>query len=233
MIRERTLGHDGRVFAFREAGSESNPPVILLHAMGPDASDWDAVAEALADRFHVIALHQRGFGPSQRMPEYSFVLMRDDVLALTEALGFEKFALLGHSMGGSVAYLVAEAVPERVSWLIVEDTPPPWGSEMPDPPAEPPRPVPFDWEAWRGIAAGLKHPDPAWWADRPKIACPTLLFGGGDSSHVPQQLIARVATLIPNARFLTISDAGHLVHGARFEQFMAGVNGFLAEVAGA
>ncbi len=228
MITERTLEVVGQRFAYREAGNADSPPILLLHAMGPDATDWDAVAERLAARFHVIAVHQRGFGPSTRATEYSFELMRDDVLALADGLGLREFTIVGHSMGGSVGYLVAEKAPERVLKLVVEDTPPPWGGAMPDPPAEPPQPVPFDWQAWRAIAQQLKYPDPRWWDELPEISCPVLIIGGGATSHVPQDLLVRVAGLIPDSRLVTIEGAGHNVHAARFEEFMAAVEAFLA-----
>ena len=229
MIVERSLGANGWQIPYRESGPIAGSPVVLLHAMGTDASDWDAVSEALSDRFRVIAPHQRGFGPGQRLGEYSFESMRDDVLALADALALERFSLVGHSMGGSVAYLVAEQSPWRINRLVIEDTPPPWGSVMPDPAPEPPRPVAFDWEAWRGIARQLKHPDPRWWADLPTISCPTMIVGGGETSHIPQEMLARVARLIPNARHETIASAGHNVHAARFLDFIALVVPFLDE----
>ena len=214
-------------FWYRETGAAGATPLILLHAMGPDATYWDAVAEALAGQFHVLALHQRGFGPGDRPGNYTFELMRDDVLAFADALRLERFILVGHSMGGTVAYLVAEKSPERVLKLVIEDTPPPWGGDMPDPPEAPPEPVAFDWEAWRSIARQLKYPDPRWWDELPEIECPTLIIGGGSSSPVPQDLLVRVANLIPDARLLTIEGAGHNVHTARLAEFMAAINGFL------
>jgi pimeloyl-ACP methyl ester carboxylesterase len=229
MITDRILEGRGRRFAFREAGDSASPAVFLLHAMGPDATDWDAVAEGLAEDFRVIALHQRGFGPSTRVGAYSFELMRDDVLTLADLLGLQEFALVGHSMGGTVGYLVAEVAPERVRKLVVEDTPPPWGSDMADPPAEPPQPVPFDWEAWKAIARELKYPSPRWWDELPEIACPTLIIGGGATSHVPQELLVRVSNLIPDCRLETFEGAGHNVHAARPAEYLAMVREFLAD----
>lgn len=228
MSTERVLSAPafGLRFAFRESGDPEAHPVILLHAMGPDGTDWDRVAERLAARFHVIALHQRGFGPATRTGDYTFERLRDDVIALADTLGLSTFSLVGHSMGGTVAYLVAQKVPERVARLVVEDTPPPWGGDMPDPPEEPPQPVPFEWEMWRGIARQLKYPDPRWWDELPDIECPVLIIGGGEKSHIPQGLLQRVASLIPNCRLVTI-PAGHNVHAAKLEEFMAEVEGFL------
>ena len=230
MITERILRAPalGLHFAFREAGDPTAHTVILLHAFGPDGSDWDAVVERLSASYHVIALHQRGFGPAMRKGDYTFERLRDDVLALADTLGLATFSIVGHSMGGTVGFLVAQKAPERVARLVIEDTPPPWGEEMPDPPAEPPEPVPFEWEMWRGIAHQLKFPDPRWWDELPDIECPVLIIGGGEGSHVPQRMLRRVSRMIPDGRFVTV-EAGHNVHVNAFEAFMAEVEPFLAE----
>jgi pimeloyl-ACP methyl ester carboxylesterase len=228
MIEERSLELAGRRLAWREDGDPANSPVILLHAMGPDGGDWDAVSERLAARHRVIAIHQRGFGRGPRTAEYSFELMRDDVLALADSLGLERFSLVGHSMGGSVAFLVTEAEPARVSRLVIEDTPPPWGSDMPEPSPEAPPDIPFDWEAWRAIARQLITPDPRWWSELPRVTCPALLVGGGPSSPVPQELLARAGAMMPNALLATVEGAGHLVHATKLPEFLALVEPFLA-----
>ncbi len=137
-------------------------PLVLLHALGRSADDWLAVGTALSDRWRVIALDQRGHGGSARPGTYSFELMRDDLTALVDALGLERIGLIGHSLGGTVAYLYAQAHPERVWRLIVEDTPPPFPMEMPEP-TDIPEDLPFDGRLLRPIIRQLNAPDPAWW----------------------------------------------------------------------
>ena len=99
---------------------------------------------------------------------------------------------------------------------------------MPDPPDVPPEPVAFDWEVWRSISKQLKYPDPRWWDELPEIACPTLIIGGGSTSHVPQELLVRVANLIPNARLVSVDGAGHNIHTDRLDEFMTALHGFLS-----
>ena len=139
-------------------------------------------------------------------------------------------------MGGTVAYLFAEKWPERIQRLVCEDTPPPsladvssidsWAGdeEEDDQPAEP---LPFDELVWTAIIAQLRRPDPAWWSELPQISAPTLIIGGGPSSHVPQQKLAEVAALIPDCRLRTIPDAGHVIHLTRPEEYIALLGDFL------
>jgi esterase len=170
---------------------------------------------------------QRGHGKSEHTDAYSFELMRDDAIGLADALGLRRFSLVGHSMGGTVAFLIAEQWPERIHRLIIEDTPPPWGSNLPAPPAEPPEPVPFDWRLLEPIVRQLNHPNPAWWDQLSEITAPTLIIGGGTTSHVPQGRLAEAAARTPDCRLLTFEGAGHNVHGSRPDAFCAAVRDFL------
>jgi len=81
--------------------------------LGAGADDWVDTAIALSDRRRVIALDQRGHGASARPGFYSFELMRDDLARFIDNLGLLRPVLIGHSMGGTVAYLYAEAFPIR------------------------------------------------------------------------------------------------------------------------
>ena len=78
------------------------------------------------------------------------------------------------------------------------------------------------------IGGQLKDPDPAWWAGLPSITARTLIIAGGEDSHVPQDLLAEAAQLIPDATLITI-PAGHRVHTSRPAEFTAAVLGFLRD----
>lgn len=113
-------------------GNPAGMPLVLVHALGLDKSSWAGVAPALARTHHVHAVDMRGFGDSDRPGQYSYENMRDDVLALLDVIGADRADLIGHSMGGAVAWLVAEAQPARLAHLVVEDTSPPRrGSSLP------------------------------------------------------------------------------------------------------
>ncbi len=217
----------GLSLACRESGPADGPPLVLLHALGERASDWDVVLPDLAPQHRVHALDLRGHGDSGRPGRYSLEAMRDDVLALLDAHGLDRVDLVGHSMGGVVAYLLAQERPERVGRLVLEDIPAPRprpASPVADAPEEP---VDFDWAVVRPIKARIDRPDPRWLDRMSAITAPTLLVAGGPTSHVPQAGAAELAGLIADCRLVTI-DAGHLVHRTRPAEFVATVAPFLA-----
>ncbi len=215
-------------FSYRVTGDADAPPVVLLHALGLNASDWDAVARALAGDWRVYALDQRGHGSSARPGSYSFEAMRDDLRDFLDAVGTQRVRLVGHSMGGTVAYLFAEAWPERVERLVVEDTGPLVGAKRPLPPETAPEPVDFDWPVVPAIVRQLNEPDPAWRDRLCEITAPTLVIGGGSTSTTPQHLLADVVARVQNGRLVTLEGAGHYVHATCFDEFMAEVGPFLA-----
>ncbi|HEY2660492.1 MAG TPA: alpha/beta hydrolase [Caulobacteraceae bacterium] len=78
--------------------------LVLLHGFTGHARSWDVFAEAMSDRYHVLALDQRGHGESgwAAADQYGVEIMADDLEAFVQALGLKHFALLGLSMGGLV-----------------------------------------------------------------------------------------------------------------------------------
>ncbi|BCL79812.1 alpha/beta hydrolase [Ktedonobacteria bacterium brp13] len=232
VLSDHTIELSDLTFHYREAGNPGAPPLILLHQLLADAQDWDEIALTLAEHYHIFALDQRGHGGSARPGIYSFELMRDDLKAFADALLLDRFTLIGHSMGGTVAFLFAESWPERIERLVIEDTPPPHGkSALSDIPEEPPETVPPHWQSnWqlvKSIVRQLRNPDPSWWRDLPTITAPTLIIGGGSTSDIPQEQLAEVAHLIPDCRLVTIEGAGHTVHQNRPEEYKALLRNFL------
>lgn len=229
-IRSRTAELAGLTFTYREGGAPDAPPVLLLHAFGRDGTDWQPVWAGLAAGHRLLALDQRGHGSSARPGAYSFELMCADAIALLDTLGIDRADVVGHSMGGTVSYLLAEQHPDRVSRLVLEDTPPPRGwREYQERPAEPPRPVPYDRRLVGPISRQLAQPDAAWWERLTDVRAPALVVGGGPSSHIPQAELAEVAARIPDCRLVTVPDAGHAVHANRPAEFLAAVQPFLGQ----
>jgi esterase len=204
--------------------------VILLHGLGTDGEDWSSVAEALSASHWVLAPDQRGHGRSDRPGKYAFELMADDVVAMTDDLHVSRGAVVGHSMGGSVAFDLVERYPERVERLVIEDTPPPRvGWNFGDPPEEKPAgwTGDHDYRAVVALVKQINNPDPRWWEDLAKISVPTFIIGGGSTSHVDQVELAEVAALIPDAQIVTFEGAGHNVHGTRLREYLEVVTPFL------
>jgi pimeloyl-ACP methyl ester carboxylesterase len=209
-------------------GERDLPAVILLHGLGRDGDDWAAVGEALRDEHWVLAPDQRGHGKSDHADEYSFEAMAEDVVALIDDVGLQSTAVVGHSMGGSVAFDFVEKHPERVTRLVIEDTPPPRvGWDVPMPPDDEPPGVTFHWPLAHALTAQLNNADPRWWNDLSKIEVPTLIVGGGSTSHVDPKELEEVAGLIPNSDLVVFEGAGHAVHLTRFDDFMGVVAPFL------
>jgi esterase len=122
-FRDRTVDTRGIAFHYLEWGSAAAPPMVLLHGLTGHAHVWDHMAPQLGERFHLYALDQRGHGDSGQAPSYTTREFVDDLEAIVQARGIERFVLMGLSMGGHNAMAYAVAHPERVSRLIVIDIP--------------------------------------------------------------------------------------------------------------
>ncbi len=128
---DRTVRLGGLNFHYRDWGRADLPAIVVLHGLGHNASHWDPVAAALADGHRILALDQRGSGQSEWTTQYSFSLMRDDLAAFVDALGLHSIDLVGHSMGGTVAYVYAVTQPVALQRLVIVDTAPPDPGEWP------------------------------------------------------------------------------------------------------
>jgi pimeloyl-ACP methyl ester carboxylesterase len=93
----------------------------VLHGFTGHARSWDTFASSVQDRLRVLALDQRGHGESAYAEDYAPEHMVEDVEAFRQALGLERFRLLGLSMGGRNAYAYAAAHPDAVERLVIVD----------------------------------------------------------------------------------------------------------------
>ena len=121
--REITLQLPGLRLAARSFGPDDGPRVLALHGWLDHADSFVPLAERLAGH-RVVALDLPGHGRSGHHPPgfgYLFVDLAARVAQAMDALGWERCALLGHSLGGALAAVVAGAVPQRVERLILLD----------------------------------------------------------------------------------------------------------------
>jgi pimeloyl-ACP methyl ester carboxylesterase len=227
MVDQLSVDVGGVRLAYQSSGPPDAPPLVLLHALGEDAADWAAVLPALARSRRAYALDLRGHGRSDWPGDYSLELMRADVLRFLDALGLGPVDLIGHSMGGIVAYLLAEDQPQRVSRLVLEDVPLPRPRERTTP-TRPDGVLTFDWEMVRPVRRQIDAPDPRWLERLGRITARTLVLAGGPRSHVPQDGLAELARRIPGAEVVTI-PVGHLIHHSAPEAFTEAVSAFLEE----
>src|SRR3954471_6999040 len=99
---------------YEERGS--GDAVVFLHAGLLDSRQWDRQLETFAPHYRAVAYDVRGYGRSPA-PEVAYRL-HEDLLRLLDALGIERAAFVGNSMGGKTAIDAALAQPERVSALV-------------------------------------------------------------------------------------------------------------------
>ena len=95
--------------------------MVLLHGFGSSLYTWKDVIPALAASHDVVALDLPGFGESDQPKDLSFEDLPRAVLGLMDRLGIMRAALVGNSMGGATAVVVAAEKPERVAALVLID----------------------------------------------------------------------------------------------------------------
>jgi 2-hydroxymuconate-semialdehyde hydrolase len=107
---------------YHEAGS--GPSVILIHGSGPGVSawaNWQFAIPYLAEKLHVFAYDQLGFGYTDPTPDQVYTLERwtNHLLSFMQAVGIERAHLVGNSMGASVALAAAITHPEVTDRLVL------------------------------------------------------------------------------------------------------------------
>ena len=116
----RNVGIDGLMFHYADWGGGGSP-LVMLHGLSGHARTWDHTAAALSDRYHVLALDQRGHGDSDWAPQYGLRPMAQDLLGFLDALDLREVTLMGLSMGGLVSFVFAAAHPGRVARMVIMD----------------------------------------------------------------------------------------------------------------
>lgn len=116
----KTVDVDGTPFAYRELGPVGGVPVVFLHHFTAVLDDWDPrVIDGLAAHHHVIAFDNRGVGASGGRVPADVAQMGTDAIAFIRALGHEQVDLVGFSLGGGVAQMVALQAPGLVRRMVV------------------------------------------------------------------------------------------------------------------
>jgi pimeloyl-ACP methyl ester carboxylesterase len=119
----------GLSFRARASGPDDGPPVLLLHGFPQTSRCWAAQLDALATAGRrAVAFDQRGYSAGARPDDvgaYKPAALVADVLEVADALGFDRFDLVGHDFGGSIAWMTAGHHPDRVRTLTVASTPHP------------------------------------------------------------------------------------------------------------
>ena len=117
--RRRRPGHGIRLSTLERG---DGPPCVLLHGITANARVWDPIALRLGERYHVVAVDQRGHGQSDK-PEagYAAADFVADVRALVEEIGTEPAVVIGHSLGARNALAMAARHPDLVAACVAID----------------------------------------------------------------------------------------------------------------
>lgn len=119
---EKTVLVFGAKINYVETGDPAKPTVILLHGLGGSLANWQLTIPALSPNFHVIALDQIGFGKSDKpFLKYRVGTYADFLDKFMSELKIDKASLVGNSMGGWIAGLMAIKYPNRVQKIVLAD----------------------------------------------------------------------------------------------------------------
>ena len=105
-----------------EYGVSSSPGLLIAHGLFGSARNWGAIAKDLSATHHVIVVDMRNHGNSPHEPAMTYADMAQDLAEIIRSRG--RMAVLGHSMGGKAAMMLALTQPDLVTRLIVGDIAP-------------------------------------------------------------------------------------------------------------
>ncbi|MEH2035639.1 alpha/beta fold hydrolase [Nostoc sp.] len=125
MTTFHTVSINGLDIFYREAGSRSNPTVLLLHGFPTSSHMFRNLISALADRFHLVAPDYPGFGYSS-MPtvdefDYTFDHLTEVMAGFIAAIGLNRYSLYLMDYGAPIGYRLATQHPEQIETLIVQN----------------------------------------------------------------------------------------------------------------
>jgi len=124
-LLNEVMGPQGRLRAAPLAGGDATP-LLLVHADGGNLHQWDAVRAQTGTSHASVAFDRRGHGESAspRSGSFRHEDAAQDVLAVANAAGFQRFVLVGHSAGALSALAAAALAARRVAGLVLIDPPP-------------------------------------------------------------------------------------------------------------
>lgn len=225
-----------RIFYTRQPGRADGPTLLLIHGAGGSHLTWPQELRRFTGAV-VITLDLPGHGRSQPPAHTDITDYADDAAAVIAALNLENVVVVGHSMGGAIAQVMALRHRDKIGGLVLIGT----GARLPVSPmildqalTDFPAAVDFITQyAWARrtpsalVADGreiLLNTDPAvLYGDfvacnrfnvmerLPQIRVPTLVIAGTDDKMTPPKFGRYLADHIPQAELLTLDGAGHMM----------------------
>lgn len=232
---------DGFRIRYCEAGQGT--PLVHLHGAG--GLRLTRAHDLLAGQFRVIAFEMPGFGHSpentrtQTMPELATTMVR-----AADALGLDRFDLMGTSFGGKTALWLALQSPERVRGLVLEapaairpkgarpvsGTPEEMARRLyahPERVGPLPAADPAVQAKQQRLVGRLRGPDRELEAALGRLDTPTLVLFGTLDQVVPPEMGRHYKELLPNCHLVLVYDCGHAIGAERPEAFTEVVSDFL------
>lgn len=255
--RERKVAAGGAALWCWDSGG-SGSAIVLMHPASGNAAIWERQYRPLTDAgYRVIAYSRRGYFGSDVGPADDPGDGGDDLLAVADACGADRFHLLGCAAGGFIVPDCALRFPDRLSSIVIACSQ--GGAADPAFRATLDRIVPAGLSAlpasFRELGASCRATDPVgvarWeaigranppgarprqrvtnmldWPALSRIAVPTLVMAGDADLYMPVALARDYAAHIPHSRFLALPDCGHSPHWEQPALFNRQVLTFLAQ----
>lgn len=230
---------------YLEWGDSASPDLLLVHGSGDNATTWTAIADALQDRYHIVAPDLRGHGRST-WPATGYQLSDfvQDLVEFIDRTELRRPAYVGHSWGGNIGTVLASDHPRLISAAVLED--------------------PIYWKMLNAFVTSLVRQlayldrtetsgqetvsrsaltrmltDNRDWALRceehlRRIALPSLVLvadieAGGQM--LSEEVVYHRTIAAPSVEFRVWPGVSHLMHVARPARFVEELAGFLASVA--
>ncbi|MEO6835360.1 MAG: alpha/beta fold hydrolase [Candidatus Tumulicola sp.] len=254
----RAIAPDGAVTGARCAGS-AGPTLVFVHGVGSTAAIWDAQLDAFGPDYRCLAIELRGNGALQPDPDPALIAREgfvNDVLAIADARGIERFTLVGCSLGGVVAFELWKRVPERLDAMVIVGSFAcyPDGQTYADgvkaaarasgdmrafaegraaklglPPARLRETI--EQMACKSVPSYLAATQATWTGDYrdvlPSINVPVQVLCGEHDAVAPRHLSEEIVNAIPGATFATVEGAGHIANADNPERFNTLLRTFL------
>jgi len=242
-FREGFVEVDGFRIRYCEAGQ--GPPLVHLHGAG--GLRLNAAHDLLATRFGVIAVEMPGFGQSEENTRTRTIAeLAMTIVKAADALGLDRFDLMGTSFGGKAALWLAVTHPERVRALVLEapaairpqnaarvsGTPEQMAARLyAHPERMPPLPAtaPKVQAKQQRLVARLRGPDRDAELETAmrQLDTPTLVLFGTLDRVIPSGMGRHYKELLPNGHLVLVYDSGHAIGAERPEAFAEIVTDFL------
>lgn len=234
-------------------GDRANPVLLIAHGLFGSARNWNVIAKRLSDQYFVIAPDMRNHGDSPWFDSHSYFDMAGDLAQLLEGPSF----VVGHSMGGKAAMVLALKYPNLVKRLAVADIAPVTYAHSQAHHIEAMRAVDLTGVTRRSEAGESLHPEvrdfllqsldlkgKRWKlnldvleAEMPKITGfpevegtyegPALFLSGAESDYVQPEHRSVIKELFPDSHFAKLRDAGHWLHAQKPREFEAAMRAFM------